>query len=223
MSNRIKFMEVIREREEKTRQIVEQHPKIQTIWLRSIGALLLAIIVSVIFFTVRGNIEAQALAAELRAQEAYETEQENLARQKQRDIQMAQNAEMERRERETILIAKLMGGLKGFVENYGYTSDDLITYVECPLNRVLNPGFTCSTIEEAILQPGQWVGFSESNEVTQANYTLARWVVNDFYTNPFRIVSNEYCWAELNKDGCYLKKEVELNPYSRTWRYSSNG
>lgn len=216
MSNRIKFMDIIKEQEEKTKQIVERHPKIQKIWLRSIGALFLAVCISVIFFAVRGNLEAKALAEELKAQEAY-------AREKQRDIQLAQNAEMERRERETVLIAKLMGGLKGFVENYGYSSDDLITYAECPLNRVLNPAYSCSTIEEAILQPGQWVGFSENNEVTQENYKLARWVVTDFYTNPFRICSNEYCWAELNKDGCYLKKEVELNPYSRTWRYSSNG
>lgn len=223
MENSIRFMDIVKEQEEETRRIVERHPKIQKIWMRSIGALVLMFIISVIFFTVKDGIEAKALAAELKAQEIYAAEQEAIAREKQRDIQMAQNAEMERRERETVLIAKLMGGLKGFVENYGYTNDDLITYAECPLNRVLNPGFTCQTIEEAIMQEAQWVGFSESNEVTQANYTLARWVVNDFYTNPFRIVSNEYCWAELNKDGCYLKKEVELNPYSRTWRYSSNG
>ncbi len=223
MSNRIKFIDIVKEQEEKTNRIVERHPKIQKIWLRSVGALFLAVCISVIFFAVRGNLEAKALAEELKAQEAYAAEQEAIAREKQRDIQLAQNAEMERRERETVLIAKLMGGLKGFVKNYGYSSNDLITYAECPLNRVLNPAYACGTIEEAILQPGQWVGFSENNEVTQENYKLARWVVTDFYTSPFRICSNEYCWAELNRDGCYLKKEVELNPYSRTWRYSSNG
>lgn len=216
MSNRIKFMDIIREQEEETRRLTEKHPRVQRIWTRALEILTITIIISVIFFTAKGQIDSHAHAMELKAQEA-------IAREKQRDIQAKQNAEMERRERETILIAKLMGGLKGFVENYGYSNDDLITYAECPLNRVLNPGFTCQTIEEAIMQEAQWVGFSENNEVTQANYTLARWVVNDFYTNPFRIVPNEYCWAELNKDGCYLKKEVELNPYSRTWRYSSNG
>lgn len=223
MSNCIKLKDIVREQEEETRKIAEHHPKIQQIWLRSVGALAIAFIISVIFFSVRGSLEAKAMAEELKAQEAYAAEQEAIACKKQRDIQMQQNAEMEKRERETILIAKLIGGLKGFVENYGYSRDDLITYAECPLNRVLNSGFTCQTVEEAILQPGQWVGFSENNEVTQENYKLARFVVNDFYTNPFRICPNEYCWAELNKDGCYLKKEVELNPYSRTWRYSSNG
>lgn len=196
---------------------------IQKIWMHSLGALVLAFIISVIFFTVKDGIEAHAHAMEIRAQEAYAAEQEAIAREKQRDIQAQQNAEMERREREIMLIAKLISGLKGFVENYGYTRDDLITYAQCPINRVLNPGFTCSTIEEALMQPGQWVGFSENNDVTQEDYVIARWVITDFYTNPFRIVPNEYCWAELNKDGCYLKKEVELNPYSRTWRYSSNG
>lgn len=223
MSNRINFMDIVREQEEETRKIVEHHPKFQQIWLRSVGALVLTFIISLIFFTVKGNMEAHALAAELRAQEAYAAEQEAIAREKQRDIQAAQNEEMARRERETMLIAQLMSGLKGFVENYGYTNDDLITYAECPLNRVLNQGFTCQTIEEALMQDAQWVGFSTENEVTQQYYKLARWVINDFYTNPFRIVSNEYCWAELNKDGCYLKKEVELNPYSRVWRYESNG
>lgn len=216
MNNSIKFMEIVRTQEEETRRIVEKHPKVQKIWNRAIELLIMALIISVIFFTAKDQIDNHAHAMEIKAQEA-------IAREKQRDIQIAQNAEMERRERETMLLAKFIGGLKGFVENYGYTRDDLITYAECPLNRVLNPGFTCSTIEEALMQPGQWVGFSENNEVTQDNYVIARWVITDFYTNPFRIVSNEYCWAELNKDGCYLKKEVELNPYSRAWRYSSNG
>ncbi len=216
MDNSIKFMDVMREQDRRTKVISEKHPMVSKIWNLSVCFLLLAVLISVIFLNVKDHMEAHA-------QEVYAAEQEAIAREKQRDIQAQQNAEMARRERETILIAKLMGGLKGFVENYGYSSDDLITYAECPLNRVLNQEFRCDSIEEAILQSDQWVGFSENNEVTQENYKLARWVVNDFYTNPFRIVSNEYCWAELNKDGCYLKKEVELNPYSRTWRYSSNG
>lgn len=216
MDNSIKFIDIVRKQEEETRRIVEKHPKVQKIWSRALEIVTVMIIISVIFFTAKDQIDNHAHAMELKAQET-------IAREKQRDIQAAQNAEMERRERETMLLAKFIGGLKGFVENYGYTRDDLITYAECPLNRVLNPGFTCSTIEEALMQPGQWVGFSENNEVTQDNYVIARWVITDFYTNPFRIVSNEYCWAELNKDGCYLKKEVELNPYSRAWRYSSNG
>lgn len=223
MDNSIKFRNIIKAQEEETRRLIEKHPRVQRIWTRTLEILTITILISVIFFAAKGQIDNHAHAMELRAQEAYAAEQEALAREKQRDIQAQQNAEMERRERETILIAKLMGGLKGFVENYGYSNDDLITYAECPLNRVLNPGFACQTIEEAIMQEAQWVGFSESNEVTQENYKLARFVINDFYTSPFRIVSNEYCWAELNKDGCYLKKEVELNPYSRTWRYSSNG
>lgn len=223
MDNSIKFRNIIKAQEEETRRLSDKHPIVQKIWTRALEILTITIIISIIFFTAKDQINSHAHAMELRAQEAYAAEQEALAREKQRDIQLQQNAEMERRERETILIAKLMGGLKGFVENYGYTNNDLITYAECPLNRVLNPGFACQTIEEAIMQEAQWVGFSESNEVTQENYKLARFVINDFYTNPFRIVSNEYCWAELNKDGCYLKKEVELNPYSRTWRYSSNG
>lgn len=216
MSNSVKFMDVVREQDRRTKTLSKKHPIVSKIWNLSVCFLLLAVLISVIFLNVKDQMEAHA-------QEVYAAEQEAIAREKQRDIQMQHNAEMERRERETILIAKLMGGLKGFIENYGYSSDDLVTYAECPLNRVLNPEFRCDSIEEAILQANQWVGFSENNEVTQENYKLARWVVNDFYTNPFRIVSNEYCWAELNKDGCYLKKEVELNPYSRTWRYSSNG
>lgn len=223
MDNSIKFRNIIKAQEEETRRLVEKHPRVQRIWTRTLEVLTIMLIISVIFFTAKGQIDSHAHAMELKAQEAYAAEQEAIAREKQRDIQAQQNAEMERRERETMLLAKFIGGLKGFVENYGYTRDDLITYAECPLNRVLNPGFTCSTIEEALMQPGQWVGFSENNEVTQDNYVIARWVITDFYTNPFRIVSNEYCWAELNKDGCYLKKEVELNPYSRAWRYSSNG
>lgn len=221
--DRIRFLDVVRDAEERTRKAEEKHPRFKELYWKSVGLLIVIFCVALAFYGIKSGIDARAQAYAEQQLAAYEAEQEAIAREKQRELQAAQNEEMARRERETMLIAQLMTGLKGFVENYGYTNDDLITYAECPLNRVLNPGFACQTIEEALMQDAQWVGFSTENEVTQQYYKLARWVINDFYTNPLRIVSNDYCWAELNKDGCWLKKEVELNPYSRTWRYESNG
>ena len=156
-----------------------------------------------------------AYAEELAEQEEAERKAAEEAFAKQLEI-------AERKEEDTILMAKLLYGINGFVDNYGYSEGDVRTYGECAINRTLNTrnGFP-NTLSEVILQENQWVGFSENNQVIDKYYTIAAHIVSDYYNNIRRPVSSDYCWIDLRRDGCWLKNEYSDSPYVRTWRYSA--
>lgn len=198
-------------------RFLKQHPSILYA-----GILL---IVSVVIFA-SANSWADHRAKKIVDEWITQYQADELARKEAEQAALAavKESEAERREREIILIAQLLDGIKGFVEKYHYTADDLMTYALCPINRVLSPAFSCTTIEEALMQDGQWVGFSLKNQVTIENYNIARRVVDDFYDSQVRIVGCEYTWAEFTEDGLYLTKVFGSHRYSDIWRYNgSNG
>lgn len=129
-------------------------------------------------------------------------------------------AELDRRHDETVLMAKLVAGMRSYVTKYGYTRSDIITYAECALNRVIDSRFKCNTIEESLLQPNQWAGFSVNNYYSEADYRLAEVIIDDFYSDAPRPVSSEYCYAELKDNGCWLKTDLNVDNYDNVWRYN---
>lgn len=129
-------------------------------------------------------------------------------------------AELDRRRDETVLMAKFVAGMRSYVERYGYTKSDIITYAECALNRVIDSRFKCNTVEESLLQPNQWAGFSVNNHYSDADYRLAEVIIDDFYSDAPRPVSSEYCYAELNSNGCWLKTDLSIDSYDNVWRYN---
>lgn len=184
--------------------------------------LFVALFVSLIVwgFQVRAEHKAEAVAF---AEQQQLIAEETARAQEQEALRLAQQAEeRERREQETILLAKMLSGINGFVENYGYSEGDLRTYLECVINRAINTqnGFPNNLID-VILQENQWVGFSETNQVISRYYKIAQSVVNDYYNSVPRPCSADFCWAELNRDGIWLKNEYSDSRYVRTWRYSA--
>ena len=134
-----------------------------------------------------------------------------------RDAEVARQAAIEE---DTVLMAKFLAGIDGFVQNWGYSDRDLRTYAECVINRVLDKKFP-NTIGEVITQENQWVGFSESNQVIEQYYQVASTVVNNYYEDSIRPCSSAYCWVDLNKNGCWLMSEYSDSPYVGRWRYSA--
>lgn len=187
-------------------------------WMLTIAITVLAImfIISAINTGIqkRNDIQAQAALAE------YQAEQARIEQAHQAELLAAQSMEKARREEEVILMAKILMGINNFVEKYGYSEGDLRTYCECIINRAINKqnGFP-STISEVILQKSQWVGFSEDNQVIERYYKIAKSVVDNYYSGTTRPCSADFCWAELNRDGIWLKNEYSDSRYVRTWRY----
>lgn len=159
------------------------------------------------------TLTAIALAEYQEQERAKEQEQEAL-------LYIAANAESQRKQEDTMLLAKMLTGISKFVDQYGYSDGDLRTYAECAINRVYNNGNGfADTLSEVIKQPNQWTGFSEDNQVIDRYYRIAEEVVNNFYNHETRPCSSDFCWAELRRNGIWLKNEFSDSPYVLTWRY----
>lgn len=211
---------VLRKREEEIRSLEVRHPKAVIFLNYLIASLVIALIVSCIGWHIQTVHEKQM---EAEAHVAW-LEQKAAAEQKEQERQAAilaeQRALAEKQMADTVLMAKVLAGLNGFVENYGYSEGDLKTYAECVINRVIDRshGFP-NTISEVIMQENQWVGFSENNQVIEKYNKIATEVVGNYYNGAVRPCSSDYCWVELRRDGCWLKNEYTDSPYVKTWRY----
>lgn len=135
---------------------------------------------------------------------------------------------------DTKLLATFMQGIEPFETNekYNYGPIDVETYAQCPINRVLDETeFSwCTTLENAIMQEGQWVGMSMSNQPTQRNIQIATKLVNrlygvlypDLYPNEDPMpCSSKYCWTEFTKNGLWLKSVYGTATFNNTWRAGS--
>ncbi len=199
-----------------------RHPITVLVLNSIIAVLIVALCISLFTWhleNLRVEKREQQAAIALAEQKAFEEQQEQ---ERQAAILAEQQKRAEQQLADTTLMAKFLAGINGFVDNYGYSDGDLRTYAECVINRVIDKshGFP-NTISEVILQDGQWVGFSENNQVIDKYNKIATEVIASYYNNAVRPCSSDYCWVELRRDGCWLKNEFGNSPYIRTWRYSA--
>lgn len=210
---------VLHEQAERTRKLEKRFPWFPILYRWIVCLAVVALIISLANMGIQSRIAAAERLREEQYQQELLAQQEAQLRAEEAAKLAEMQAEAERREADTILMAKLLAGIDSFVENYGYSDGDLKTYLECPINRTIDKarGFS-NTLSEVILQPNQWVGFSENNQVIDKYYKLASTVVNDYYDGKIRPCSSEYLWAELNREGIWLKNSYD-SEYARRWRY----
>jgi Sec-independent protein translocase protein TatA len=210
---------VFKERNEHTRELEHKYPWVPISYRWTVCILVAVLIIVLGDMSIQNRIAAAERAKEELRQQQIQAEQQILLEQEEAKRLAEEQAEREQREQDTILMAKLLSGIDGFVENYGYSEGDLATYLECPINRVIDKshGFP-NTLSEVILQENQWVGFSENNQVIDKYYKLASTVVNNYYDGKNRPCSSDYLWAELNREGIWLKNSYDSS-YARRWRY----
>lgn len=119
----------------------------------------------------------------------------------------------ELRGQQATAFARLMSGLKLF----GYGADDFRTLAQCIASRVANPAYP-NTIVEVIEQPKQWVGYSDTNEVTQKDYALAMQILGEIEAQEHPIISQDYVYASFEKDGITLRDTWDINTRTHFWR-----
>ena len=214
------WKKVLREQDERTHKLMLIYPTAVKILNGIILALIVALMVGFAWWGFQ--VHAEKVSAEIAqsAMMAKRAEEEAREQQRQAELLAQQQAKAAQQENERVLVAKLLAGIDSFVEKYGYSEGDIKTYAECVINRVINnkSGFG-NTISEVVLQKSQWVGFSEDNQLIDKYYKIASEVVNNYYSGAVRPCSSDYCWAELRRDGIYLKNEFTDSKYVRTWRY----
>lgn len=185
--------------------------------------LVLVAVAFVICLAVHGvqkHIEHRVNELTTIAIEQYQAEQLARDEEQQALLRIEADRHESRKESEVVLLAKVISGINKFIETYGYSDGDIKTYAECVINRVLNEGNGfANTLEEVMLQPSQWTGFSENNQIIDRYYKIAKEVINDFYNSTPRPCSADFCWAELRRDGIWLKNEYSDSRYVKYWRY----
>ena len=217
-TNREIFQQILDEQRNRERELVKKHPWFPVFYNWLIAILLVFLAASFIMWGVKIHTDRQISIASATALADYQAEQEAKEREAQAVLLAERNSAQAKKDRDIELMAKFLEGLSGFVKNKGYTDVDLYTYGQCPLNRVLNPAFWCTTLEEALRQENQWVGYSENNQVTKANKELATRIINEFYDDATRPCGYEYCWTEFTDKGLYLKSDFGPASFNNTWR-----
>lgn len=209
---------VIREKEAETGRLMDKHPWAVIFYNWLVLACILALLISFIVWGVQIHTNEQISIASATALADYQAEQAAKEREAQAVLLAERNSVQAKKDKDIELMAKFLEGLSGFVKNKGYTNVDLYTYGQCPLNRILNPAFWCTTLEEAVRQENQWVGYSENNQVTAANKELATRIINEFYDESTRPCGYEFCWTEFTDNGLYLKSDFGPATFNNTWR-----
>lgn len=209
---------VIAEREQKTRELQETYPwfPILTNWV--IAGLIILLCFSFIWWGLSVSARTKASAEYDQAVKAFYSERQAEEEAAQKAAEEAAQSEEALRNRDIDMMSKFIAGIQGFVENKGYTDVDLETYAQCPVNRVLNPAFSYTTIEEVLSQEGQWVGYSASNQPTMKHRQIAEKIVNRLYNHEPQPCSNSYCWTEFTDKGLYLKSDFGPASFNNTWR-----
>lgn len=213
---------ILHEKAERTRALERKYPLVPVVVHCLIAVLLVVLMASLISWRAQVVSEKKEAVREAQALAEYQAQQAEEAQRYHAQVLAEQKAEEAKRDSDAILMAKMLAGINGFVENYGYSDGDLKTYLECVINRVIQTGYgygDLDTIEEVVMQKSQWLGFSESNQVIDKYYRIAREIVDNYYDNKARPCSADYCWAELRRDGVWLKNEFGESKYARTWRY----
>lgn len=209
---------VIEEHEKKTRELQETYPwfPLLTNWV--VAGLIILLCFSFVWWGLSVSAKTKASAEYDQAVEAFYSERQAEEEAARKAAEEAAQSEAALRERDIYMMSKFVAGIQGFVENKGYTDADLETYAQCPVNRVLNPAFSCTTIEEALSQEGQWVGYSALNQPTTKHRQIAEKIVNRFYDGEPQPCSNSYCWTEFTDKGLYLKSDFGPASFNNTWR-----
>lgn len=98
-------------------------------------------------------------------------------------------------------IARAWFGIRNFISKYGYTNDDLYTYAMCAVNRSVETG---KTIMEVLAEEGQFIAYSEHNNLETEFYNLALPFVADLHAGKLKECDMKFKYAVFNEYGIWL-------------------
>lgn len=192
-------------------------------WLVALVVVVGLIVYGVHVMNVRTEEKAALIAATAFAD--YQAEQEAAEQARMQALAAEQQSQEAVMKAQAKKIAQVLYGIRNFEKKYGYSQDDLITYVRCILNRVDNPNYP-NTIEEVIDQENQWVGYSRDNPMIGNYYQVAYKALEEWKYEEVKPVSTDHVWAEIGEDGIWLKDRFDTDGLSASalksiyWHYS---
>ena len=112
--------------------------------------------------------------------------------------------------------AKLLYGMQGIVEKYGYDESDLETYLRCVYNRYLY-GNKLTSIDVIIATPKQFDPYNENNPPLDKDYIFCLKLFTEWESQERLPCDPSYRFAEFTEYGIYLKNDINADAYSPRW------
>ena len=112
--------------------------------------------------------------------------------------------------------AKMLFGIRRFVDKYNYTDKDLETYLRCAWNRYLYYG-KLTDLDELIFTDGQFLECYRTNPSDQYK-EFCRKLFMEWYDEDVPLCDPSYVFAELTPKGIYLTDTFNADGYVIRWR-----
>ena len=151
--------------------------------------------------------------ATVEAMETARQEQEAAKEAELQALRMSEDATVDRWAKSG---AKMLYGIRLFVEKYHYTDADYRTYLQCVWNRYLF-GNKLTDVETIIGQKDQFLGFYDTSPVLDDLYEISKAFFTEKIHETTLVCDPGYRWAELTPQGVYLVNEFGAGPYARRY------
>ena len=156
--------------------------------------------------------------------ERKDAEEEESNRVTQEEIAKAEAEEAEKERNDRLdrwaeAGAKMLWGIRLFIDNYNYSQTDLETYLRCPWNRYLSDN-KLTDLEKIIFREEQFTGAYRTNAAPDRYKAFARKMFEKFEAEEEPACDIKYVCAELKPDGIYLVPKPDSDGYVQRYHAS---
>lgn len=181
-----------------------------------IAVLVILLAVSLIWWG--GNVKKQYKVEQARAADERVRQEELMrsAEEKAEEEAQKQKEIEDMIERWAEAGAKMLYGIRNFIELYNYSDKDLETYLRCPWDRYLSNG-KLTDLEVIIFKEGQFLACYRTSPVLTEYKALCIELFTKWYNEGVLQCDPSYVYAELVPEGIFLTKTFGASPYERRY------
>ena len=172
------WKEIFREQEEQEDFLRFRNPSFSYWYNWLVAACVVALFASFVWWAI--DIHTRNAADQARAELLAQMDAEHAEM-----IAAAEAQEAERKAaaeslqiKEAQAVARAFFGIRNFVEKYKYDNSELATYARCMFNRSETRG---KSVEEILAEPGQFIAYTDKNNLVKEYYDLALQLVADWH------------------------------------------
>ena len=193
--------DVFAEQESREEELRLRNPSFSFWYSWLIACLVVALFVSFVIWggDIKRNSRDEAVRSQVLAE--MEAEREKQAAEAEAAELKAQQEDAALQVREAQAIARMWFGIRNFTSTYHYTNSDLFTYAYCPYNRAAESG---DTVEEELAKKGQFIAYSDKNDLQTDLYNLALSFVSDMHAGRLPECDSRFRYAVLRDTGIWL-------------------
>lgn len=213
------FKEVLAEHSIRSKKLNKKHPWFEILYNWILALVIIALTISLIVWGISVYADKKAESLASIALQNYQEELRFIEETKQAELAAEAALEENIIKSQATDAAKMIYGIRNFIEKYGYSTSDLKTYVRCAIDRYdFNNGSV--DFHEIVAQDGQFLAYYETNPVLDEYYKIAYEEISTWHNETSKPWDSSFRFAELREDGIWLTNEFGANGYARRVQYS---